>query len=265
MSFLKKIIKNKKNEIKIKKEKFPLDKVLKEIMKSPANRSFRDIFEYNDFSIIGEIKKKSPSYGTLKARINIKDIVKKYEEAGIKALSIVTDKKYFDGNLDFIAEAKKHSSLPVLRKDFILDEYQIYESRLAKADALLLIAAILDSKELSAFVKKARFLNMTPIVEVHSKEDIKKAIRSSTEIIGINTRDLKNFKTDLNVIKRLAKLIPKDRIIICESGIKMPEDVKDILIDERIKGVLIGTMFMTAKEDKIKEYVEKINNIVSSR
>ncbi len=265
MSFIKKIVKNKKNEIKIKKEKFPVEKMLKEIMKSPANRSFRDIFEYNNFSIIGEIKKKSPSAGTLKARINIKDMVKIYERAGIKGISIVTDKKYFDGNLDFIEEAKKYSSLPVLRKDFIIDEYQIYESRLARADAILLIASILDGKELSAFVKKARFLNMTPIVEVHSKEDVKKAIRSTTEIIGINTRDLKTFKTDLNLIKKLAKIIPKERLIICESGIKSPEDINEILIDERIKGVLIGTMFMKAKEENIKEFVEKINNIFNSR
>ncbi len=265
MNFIKKIIKNKKDEIKIKKENITIDMMLKEIMKSPANRNFRDIFEYNDFSIIGEIKKKSPSAGTLKSRINIKNIVKIYEEAGINALSIVTDKKYFDGNTDFIAEAKKYSTLPVLRKDFIIDEYQIYESRLVKADAILLIAAILDGKQLSAFVKKARFLNMTPIVEVHTKEEVKKAVRSSAEIIGINTRDLKTFKTDLNIIKRLARVIPKDRIIICESGIKKPEDIKEILIDERIKGVLIGTMFMTAKEEKIKSYTEKIMDIVNSR
>lgn len=264
MNFIKKIIKSKKNEINIKKEKFPVEEILKEIMKSPANRNFKDIFEYNDFSIIGEIKKKSPSVGVLKGRINIKNIVKTYESSGIKAISVVTDKKYFDGNIDFIKEVKKYSTLPVLRKDFIIDEYQIYESRMAKADAILLIASILDGKELSVFVKKARFLNITSIVEVHTKEDIKKAVRSNADVIGINTRDLRTFKTDLSIIKRLIKLIPKDRIVICESGIKKPEDIKDILIDERIRGALIGTMLMTAKEEKVKDYVEIMINIANS-
>lgn len=258
MNILKKIVKYKKKEIKIKKEKLPLNEMLKLILKAPANRNFKEVFEYNDFAIIGEIKKKSPSTGTIKAHINLKKIVKSYESAGIKAISIVTDKKYFDGNEAYIEEAKKFTGLPILRKDFIIDEYQIYESRLLKADAILIIASIVDGKELCNLVKKAKFLNMTPVVEIHSKEDIKKAIRSGTDIIGINARDLKTFKTDFGIVKRLVKLIPKEKIIICESGIKQPEDIKEILIEQRIKGVLIGTMFMKAGENKVKNYVEEI-------
>ncbi len=255
MSFLSKIVKYKKNELKLRKLKVPQEELLKSIMKTPANRNFRDVFEYNAFVVIGEIKKKAPSQGVMRTNINAGKIAKIYEDAGIKAISVVTDKKFFDGRLEYVKDVKKMSGVPVLRKDFIIDEYQIYETREATADAVLLIAAILDKRELYNFVKKARFLNLTPVVEVHSKDDIRKAVGSGAEIIGINTRDLKTFKTNLGVVSRLVKQIPKDRIVICESGINKPEDIEEVLIDSRIRGVLVGTMLMKAKEKNIKQYV----------
>jgi indole-3-glycerol phosphate synthase len=258
MSFLSKIVKYKKKEVNQKKLKMPQEELLKSIMKTPANRNFRDVFEYNNFVVIGEIKKKAPSTGVLRSNINVGKMAKVYEDAGIKAISVVTDKKFFDGKLEYIKEVKKACGVPVLRKDFIIDEYQIYETREATADAILLIAALFDKRELNNFVKKARFLNLTPIVEVHSNEDVKKAVGTGVEIIGINTRDLKTFKTNLSVVSRLIKKIPKDRIVICESGLKKPEDIDEVLIDSRIRGVLVGTMFMKAKEKNIKQYVSQM-------
>ncbi len=260
MSILKKIIKAKKAEVKLKKEKMPLEKMLEEITKSPANRNFRDIFEYNDFSVIAEIKKKSPSKGTIKANISVKKIAETYEAAGARAISVVTDKKFFDGRLEYIDEAKRHCSLPILRKDFIIDEYQIYESRWARADAVLLIAAALEKKQVSQFVKKTRFLNMTPIVEVHSGEDMAKAVSSGVDIIGINTRDLKTFKINFGAVKSLMKIMPRDKFVIIESGVQQVSDMDVIVNDSRIKGALIGTMFMKMNEKEIKESISRINS-----
>lgn len=258
MSILRKIIKAKKAEVKLKKEKMPIEKLLNDITKAPANRNFRDVFEYNDFSIIAEIKKKSPSKGTIKANINIKKIAESYEAAGARAISVVTDKKFFDGKLEYIEEVKKYSSLPVLRKDFIIDEYQIYESRWARADAVLIIAAALEKKVVTQFVKKVRFLNMTPVVEVHNADDLKKALGSGADIIGINTRDLKTFKINFGVIKALIKSIPKDKYVIIESGIQQVDDLEKVITDSRIKGVLIGTMFMKMGGKDVKESMHKI-------
>ncbi|MCX8093774.1 MAG: indole-3-glycerol phosphate synthase TrpC [Candidatus Goldbacteria bacterium] len=260
MNILKKIVKNKKNEIKIKKEKIPVKNLLQEIIKTPSNRNFREIFENNPFVIIAEIKKKSPSAGFIKKSISIEKTVKIYEKAGAKAISILTDKKYFDGNLDYIKEAKKFCSLPILRKDFIIDEYQIYESRAARADAVLLIASILEKKILTNFIKKIRFLNMTPIVEVHTRDDLKKALLSGTEIIGINTRDLKTFKINFSKVKSLIKNIPKDKFVIVESGIEDMDDLEKLKQLDRINGVLIGTGFMKRNEQEIIKFASDILN-----
>ena len=123
----------------------------------------------------------------------------------------MTDKKFFDGNIEYIKEAKKHCSMPVLRKDFVIDEYQIYETRAARADAILLIAAILEKRELASFIRKARFLNVTPVVECISKEEIKKACAAGAEIIGINARDLKTFKINL-AVRLLLSMCPKTNL-----------------------------------------------------
>ncbi len=258
MSILKKIVKNKKAEVKIKKLKMPVEELLKDIMKSPANRNFRDVFENNPFAVIGEIKKKAPSYGVIRATVNIKDMSRLYEKAGVKAVSVVTDKKYFDGRLDYIREVKKYCALPVLRKDFIIDEYQIYESRYARADAVLFIAGLLEKRVLANFVKKARFLNMTPVVEVHTRDEIKKALLSGTDIIGINSRDLKTFKINLAKINSLVKYIPRDKFVICESGISKTEDVAAVASEGRIRGILVGTMLMKARPKEVIQFVNDV-------
>ena len=254
-SILKKIVKNKKAELKVKKEKMPVKELLKEIMKTPANRNFRDIFEYGNFLVIGEIKKKAPSMGKIRSAVNIKKKVKAYESAGVKAVSVVTDKKFFDGKPEYISEAKKYCGLPVLRKDFIIDEYQIYESRFLRADAVLLIASLLEKRELNSFVRKVRSLNMTPVVEAATKEEIKRAVSSGTDIIGINTRDLKTFKINPNRMKNLVKYVPKDKIVICESGVKKLEDLEKFMISPVIKGLLVGTMFMKSTDRQIKDFM----------
>ncbi|MFP4466171.1 MAG: indole-3-glycerol phosphate synthase TrpC [Candidatus Goldiibacteriota bacterium] len=256
---LSKILKNKKKEVEAAKGKMPVEALLKEIMKAPANRNFRDLLEYSGFTIIGEIKKKTPSKGVLKKTVDVKKTAKIYAKAGIGAVSVVTDKKFFDGDLEYIKEVKRSASMPVLRKDFIIDEYQILESRYARADAVLLIASAIEKRQLNSFVKKIRSLNMTPVVECATKEEIKKACSIGVDIIGINTRDLKTFKINNNRLKNLIKYVPKDKMVIVESGIMKPEDVDNVMISPLIKGVLIGTMFMKAKGEKqIKDMAEDI-------
>lgn len=260
MNILKKIIENKKNEIKTNKEKKTVNNLLREIIKAPSNRNFREIFENNSFVIIAEIKKKSPSAGYIKKSINIEKIVKTYEKAGAKAISVLTDKKYFDGNINFIKEAKKFCTLPILRKDFIIDEYQVYESRAARADAVLLIASVLEKKDLTNLIKKIRFLNMTPVVEVHSKDDLKKALLSGTDIIGINVRDLKTFKINFSRVKPLLKNIPQDKFVIIESGIENSKDIDELQQYKRINGVLIGTGFMKKSTKGVIQFASEILN-----
>jgi indole-3-glycerol phosphate synthase len=260
MNIIKKIVKNKKNELKIKKEKNPVKKLLEEIIKTPSNRNFREIFESKPFVIIAEIKKKSPSAGVIKKSVNVEEMARIYERAGAKAISVLTDKKYFDGNINYIKEVKKACTLPVLRKDFIIDEYQIYESRAARADAVLLIASILEKRILTNLVKKARFLNMTPVVEVHSKDDLKKAVLSGTDIIGVNTRDLKTFKTNFSKVKSLIKNVPREKFVIIESGIQDSEDADELRQFGRINGVLIGTGFMKKSRKDIIQFASEITN-----
>ena len=258
MSVLKRIIKAKKAEVKQKKEKMPVSEFLKEIAKYPANRNFKDVLENNDFTIIGEKKKKAPSTGVIKAAINVKEIAQQYERSGVGAISVVTDKKFFDGRLEYIKEVKKYCSLPVLRKDFIIDEYQIYESRWARADAILLIASLLEKRVLTNFVKKARFLNMTPVVETHTREEIKKAVASGADVIGINARDLKTFKVNLSRVASLANSVPRDKIVICESGINRPEDLNEAGEGGRLKAALIGTALMKMKPKDMQQFVSDI-------
>jgi len=249
------ILRDKKQELKILK-KFLSLKDLKQKVKITSRkiRNFKSTLENNSkIGLIAEIKKASPSLGDINTNIDIQEQAKIYESSGANAISVLTN-VYFKGKLSFIEDVKKVTIIPIIRKDFIFDQYQIYESYLAGADVLLLIATILDGDTLTKLIDLTHELGMECLVETHTKEDIKKTLKTNAKIIGINARDLKTFKVNLDTIINLSKEIPKDRIIVAESGIETRKDVEH-LVKAGIRVILVGTILMQIHNvaKKIKE------------
>lgn len=206
--------------------------------------------------IISEVKKASPSKGVIRENFNPIEIAKIYESSGAAAMSVLTDEKYFQGSLDYLKDIRTQSNLPILRKDFTLGEYDIYEARAAGADAVLLIAAILEEIELNGLLTVADRLGMTALVEVHDEEEMDAALGTGATVIGVNNRDLSTFNTDIETTKRLATMVPSDCVLVSESGINTPEDIR-YLKDAGANAFLIGEALM--REDdigaKLKELI----------
>ena len=227
-------------------------KVLKqEVLSLPLNEKFFFEESLNDkkFSFICEIKKASPSKGTIVENFPYTDIAKEYEQAGATAISVLTEPNFFKGSDKFLKDVADIVNIPILRKDFIVDEYQIYQAKLIGADAILLICAILDEKILNKFLNIAKNLKLSCLVETHNEDEIKMALNSEAKIIGINNRDLKTFRVDIKTSLELQKFIPKNKILISESGIKTVQDIK-ILKENGFNGVLIGESIMLSKNKK---------------
>jgi indole-3-glycerol phosphate synthase len=198
-------------------------------------------------AVVAEIKKASPSKGVLRAQFAPATIAASYSAGGATCLSVLTDAQYFQGSLQHLADARAASGLPVLRKDFVIDEYQIFEARAAGADAVLLIVAALDDAQLSAYEATAQALQMAVLVEVHDHIELKRALRLRTPLIGINNRDLRTFATSLTTTLDLLAQMPPDRIVVTESGITAPSDV----VQMRAAGVhafLVGEALMRASD-----------------
>lgn len=247
MDILKRIIKNKLFEIEKAKRNRPLKHLILYINKCPKPRNFKKaISKKGKLCIIAEIKKASPSAGVIRRDFNPVKLAKALENAGADALSVLTDKKFFKGDLSFIAKIKQKVKLPILRKDFIVDEYQVYESRVFGADAILLIARILSKAKLKKLYHLAKELKLDCLVEAYSKSDLKKALKINPGIIGINNRNLKDFSLDLNTTLRLTKLMPKGKIVVSESGINIFDDLA-LLKSKGVVAVLIGEAFMKMK------------------
>jgi indole-3-glycerol phosphate synthase len=247
-SILRKIVANTKKELEKRKKELPLDAILTALVSAPPTRPFRAALQKAPgLALIAEIKKTSPSKGILLAKVDAKKMAEAYESAGAHAVSIVTDEKFFQGSGAWIAEAKKSSNLPVLRKDFIIDPYQIYESRYLRADAVLLIAALYPlAKELKKMVRKVNDLSMTPVVEVHTLGELERAIKAEADVIGINNRDLATFKVDIKTTAKLSKKIPKGKILISESGITSAEDAAYVH-ENGARAILVGESLIKAK------------------
>ncbi|HLA05286.1 MAG TPA: indole-3-glycerol phosphate synthase TrpC, partial [Syntrophales bacterium] len=194
-----------------------------------------------------EVKKHSPSSGSLKENADPRAVALLYEKYGAAAVSVLTDRVFFHGAPEYLIDIKKTVRIPVLRKDFIIDTYQIYETRLMGADALLLISRLLSVDKLREFIWIATSLKMWPLVEVHSREELEKALAASVEIIGINNRDLKTFTTDIKTTIELAPFVPAGKTLISESGIKERRDV-EILMKEGLRAFLIGEALMLAPD-----------------
>ncbi len=204
--------------------------------------SFYNAISKQGLSIIGEIKKASPSKGIIKEDFNPVELAKQYETC-VDAISVLTEEHFFKGKNEYLINVHDSVNLPILRKDFIIDSKQIKEARNIGSSAVLLIVAILEPKHIESFIKLATELQMDCLVEVHTKEEVKIALDSGAKIIGINNRDLKTFKTDLNTTLELRQLISKDILVVSESGIDTTDDIK-LLKSANINGILVGESFM---------------------
>jgi indole-3-glycerol phosphate synthase len=198
-------------------------------------------------AVIAEIKKASPSKGVLRADFIPADIAQSYAEYGAACLSVLTDVQFFQGSVDYLKQARASCQLPVLRKDFMVDAYQIYESRAMGADAILLIAACLDDAQMQDFEQIARSLDMAVLVEVHDGAELARALKLKTPLIGVNNRNLKTFEVSLDTTLGLLRDIPADRLLVCESGIHTRDDVLRMGA-AGVNAFLVGEAFMRADE-----------------
>lgn len=198
-------------------------------------------------AVIAEIKKASPSKGVLRADFIPADIAQSYAEYGAACLSVLTDKDFFQGSIDYLKQARASCSLPVLRKDFIVDPYQVYESRVMGADCILLIAACLDDAQMKALEALAFSLDMAVLVEVHDRAELQRALRLKTPLLGINNRNLQTFEVSLDSTLGLLKDVPADRLLVTESGISTPADVAR-LREAKVNTFLVGEAFMRADD-----------------
>jgi indole-3-glycerol phosphate synthase len=198
-------------------------------------------------AVIAEIKKASPSKGVLRADFIPADIAQSYAEHGAACLSVLTDKDFFQGSIDYLKQARASCSLPVLRKDFIVDPYQVYESRVMGADCILLIAACLDDAQMKALEALAFSLDMAVLVEVHDRAELERALQLKTPLLGINNRNLQTFEVSLDTTLGLLKDVPADRLLVTESGISTPADVAR-LREAKVNAFLVGEAFMRADD-----------------
>ena len=244
MSILQKIVENTRDNLKVKKTNLSLEEIKSSLAELSLPKSnFKTSISNKNEAIIAEIKKASPSAGVIAEDFNPVSKAKDYEAFGASALSILTEEDFFLGSNEYLKAVKKITSLPILRKDFIIDEYQIYESKLIGADCILLIASILSDQQLEEFVAIAKTLELDYLIEVHDENELKRAEHFEEALIGVNNRNLKTFEVDLDNSVRLRNLFIKNNVFIAESGIKSRKDV-DYLKSNNIKVFLIGESLM---------------------
>ena len=244
MNILDEIVAKTKSKLEEKKQGLSLEELISKIdFKNLKETNFKKSLQNKAEAIIAEIKKASPSAGIISDNFDPVLKSKEYESFGASALSILTEEDYFLGNIEYLKDVKAITSLPILRKDFIVDEYQIYESKLIGADCILLIASILNDKELKNFSDTAERLKLDYIIEVHDEEELQRVQHFSNAIIGVNNRNLKTFDVDINNSVELKKIFEGENIFIAESGIKSKKDI-EYLQQHNINVFLIGESLM---------------------
>ena len=233
---------------------------LEKLIKNNKNRGFKDLLikshNRKNNNIIAEIKKSSPSAGEIISDYQPEEIAINYEKAGVGAISILTEKNFFNGSIDHLSIINRNTKLPILRKDFIIDKYQILESKIYNADAILLIVAILKDEEIKEFIKIANEYGLDCLVEIHTQDELERALKIGYPIIGINNRNLKNLKVDIERTFEIIKNVPKEFTLIAESGIKNRDDINKFNSYE-IYNFLIGESIL-----KSKDINQKINELI---
>jgi len=248
------IIAKKKKELGQRKKILPLACLKECIAQQSPPLDFAFALKGKHVGLIAEVKQASPSRGLLCTSFNPTEMAITYAQGGANAISVLTEVNYFKGSIDYLAAIRKVVKLPLLRKDFIFDPYQLYESRAYGADALLLIVAILSQEQLKELISISHSLGLKCLVEVHNEAEVERALISGAEIIGINNRDLNTFAVDINTTHQLRPLIPRGRIVVSESGIRSRNDIKK-LMGGGVDAVLIGEALVTASRSlpKMKE------------
>ncbi len=248
---LNKIIEVKREEIAAAQKRMPLAAMRADAESRVLTRDFvgamRGKVAAGQAAVIAEVKKASPSKGVLREDFIPADIAQSYAEFGAACLSVLTEKQFFQGSVDALKQARASCGLPVLRKDFLVDAYQVFESRAMGADAVLLIAAALDNAQMADFEALALDLGMAVLVEVHDARELERALRLKTPLVGINNRNLRTFEVTLDTTLALRKEVPSDRLLVTESGILTPADVA-LMRAEGVHAFLVGEAFMRAKE-----------------
>jgi indole-3-glycerol phosphate synthase len=250
MSILQEIIKNKKEELRHRKSIIPLVELKERISDLKPTRPFKKNLKRgksDPIRLIAELKKASPSEGRFNKRFIVPEIIAVYNEKDVQAISVLTEVNYFEGSLEYLYDAKHLTSKPLLRKDFIFDSYQVYESRVNVADAILLIVASLSKLQLSDLMGLAQELTLDCLIEVHSLKELETALDAGAEIIGINNRNLNTLRTSLDTTFNIVKDMPEGKIIVSESGIRTRKDVKAIEA-KGVDAILVGTTFMKADD-----------------
>jgi indole-3-glycerol phosphate synthase len=247
VSVLERIVEDTRDEVDRRREAVPLARLEEAIAVRPQGRPFSEALTRAGVSLIAEHKRRSPSAGEIRAGTTVREIVAAYERGGAAALSVLTEPFHFGGGLDDLREARGATALPVLRKDFIVDEYQLYEAAAAGADAILLIVAALDPTDLAALLQEARALDLDALVEVHDERELDVALQVDADVLGINNRDLSDFSVDIERTYDLLSDVPAGKTVVSESGFSTREQLDDL---ERVgvDAVLIGETLMRAED-----------------
>lgn len=248
---------HKREEVDQAKAATPLEDLEERIESLPPPRGFRDALREPGMSLIAEVKRASPSKGVLLEDMDPVALGALYEQSRARAISVLTDEKFFKGTLDDLITVRQHVAIPCLRKEFIIDAYQIYEARAAEADAVLLIARILSDGQLEEYLNIAQSLGMAVLVETHDAAEIERALKAGAHIIGINNRDLSTFEVDINTSLELRKMVPGGNVLVSESGIRSRDDVRR-LEDGGVDAVLVGEALVTSNniQAKIRELMD---------
>ncbi|AWX45433.1 Indole-3-glycerol-phosphate synthase [Flagellimonas maritima] len=261
MNILDKIVADKRKEVDLKKSLIPVSQLEQSVLMDRETASLAQALKNSGSGIIAEHKRRSPSKSIINQDLNVQDVAMGYEKAGVCGMSVLTDGKYFGGSLDDLVLARAAVHMPLLRKEFIIDEYQILEAKAYGADVILLIAAVLSRAEIKSLSEAAKKLNLDVLLEVHNEEEIHKSIMPSLDMLGVNNRNLKTFEVSLETSKNLSKLIPDEFIKVSESGISSIDAITD-LKPYGYQGFLIGENFM--KTDNPGQYATEFIKTLES-
>lgn len=247
-TILDEIVASKRREVDDARRRMPIDELEIQASQAPPVRDFREALEGpGPIRLIAEVKKASPSAGVIRPNFDPVGIARTYQAHGADCLSVLTDAPFFQGHLSYLARVRASVAIPILRKDFLIDEYQVVEARMAGADAVLLIAEILDDAQLSSLLARARSLGMTALVELHDEANLDRVLAAGADLVGINNRDLSRFETDLELTFRLRPRVPEGVLLVSESGIRTRADVER-LEAAGVDAILVGESLMRAPD-----------------